>query len=237
MAFSPDNIETAKKTVLSDYLDDDGTFTDQTSCLTNGDTATSCEELNGEAEAHRVEVNLPKTAWSAFTLRVHCNSVMTSGNVALLAYTDSNSVTATAKNVVAAATAYFDLTGDASFMAELGDVGGGNWAVRVVTDDGQSTKYKVCEYEFEPTWVTAALTGYTYDNDGVALGSQVVQAFKVISTGPLVLANTPFDTDTSNAVTGAYSLDLYAADWVLIAFDAGSPNKMDISEIITHTIP
>lgn len=237
MAFSILGIESVKKTVLIDYLDDDGALTDQTAGMTNGDYITSVEELNGEAEGHRVEVNIPKTAWSAFTLRCYVNQIMTAGDIAMLAYTDSNSVTASNKDVLAAAAPYWDFVADAAFMAQLGDVGGGNWAIRVVADDGQATKSKMAEYEFDPTWVTAALNGFTYDVDGVALGSQVVQAYRVISTGPLVLADEPFDTDTSNAVTGAYTLDLYAEDWVLIAFDAGSPNKMDISEIITHTIP
>jgi hypothetical protein len=160
---------------------------------------------------------------------------MTAGNMAMLAYTDSNSVTDTEKVVVAAAEPSQDHAGDVNFMATVQAVGAG-FAVRIVADDGEGTKPKVAEYEFDPVWNTALLEGFTYDNDGVALGSQVVQAYRVISTGPLVLAATPFASDTSHAVTGAYSLDLYAADWVLIAFDAGSPNKMDISEIITHTV-
>jgi hypothetical protein len=119
----------------------------------------------------------------------------------------------------------------------LGDAdGSGNFAVRFAIADGEATKPKASEIEYEITFDTAPLAGFTYDHDGVALGSQVVQAYKVISTGPLELQHPPFASDTSNAVTGAYSLDLYAEDWVLIAFDAGSPNKMDISEIITHTV-
>lgn len=237
MAFETTFIQTVDVVSLSGRDSDDGALTDKTGCFTDGDTETNCEELTAGSEGLRVHFNIPKSAVGTLTMRFWDDGAMDGGNWSCIPYIDSNSVSTTNEIVEALViNANTDFVLDASFMTDLGDAGDGNFAVRFVNANGSSPKPKASEVEYELVFNTAALNGFTYDNDGVALGSQVVQAYQVISTGPLVLAPEPFDSDTSNAVTGAYSLDLYANDWVLIAFDAGSPNKMDISQIITHTV-
>ncbi len=238
MAFDHTGIELVEVVVLSNRTADDGNLTDKTACFTDGNTEEQCEELTAGTEGLRVQFNIPIDAISALTIRFWDDGAMDDGYMSVIPYTDINSVddtNAIEEDMLVGGLTDFVL--DANFMGDLGDAdGAGNFAIRIVAGVDLDPKPKASEVEVELTWATAELTGYTYDNDGDALGSQVVQAYKVVSTGPLVLDSPPFDSDTSDAVTGAYSLDLFAADWILISFDAGSPDKMDISEIITHTV-
>ena len=237
MAFVTTEIASVELVALTNRTADDGALTDKTSCLTDGNTETNCEELTAGTEGLRIQFSIPNSAVATMTIKFWDQDAMDTGNVSVIPYTDANSVDDSNEVVTALVKgADCDFVLDASFRGDLGVLGDGTFAIRFVAADGSSAKPKAAEVEYEMTWNTAPLSGYTYDNGGSVLGSQVVQAYGVISTGPLVLTDDPFDSDTSNAVTGVYSLDLYAGDWILIAFDAGSPNKMDISEIITHTV-
>lgn len=238
MAFENTQMTLVEVVSLSNRTADDGALTDETGCFTDNDVGTSCEELTAGTEGLRVQFGIPGNAVTALTIRFWDDGAMDEGFMSVIPYIDTNSVDDTndieAELVVGG---FCDFILDANFLNDLGDADGlGNFAIRIVAADGSSPKPKASEVEYEITWNTGVKNGFTYDNNGEVLGSQVVQAYKVVSTGPLVLAdNLPFDSDTSNAETGAYSLDLYAGDWILIAFDAGSPNKMDISEIISHS--
>jgi hypothetical protein len=237
MAFDNIMIDTVKLVILTNRTSDDGTLTPRT-CFIDGDVNTNCEEMTAGTEGLRIQLNVPKTAFTAMTVKFWDAGYMDAGDMSVMPYTDINSVDDThdvSETLISGEDIDFPLTQD--FFDDMGDAdGAGNVAIRCVSADGSSPKPKGAEIEIEMTWNTAPLTGFTYDNDGAALGDQVVQAYKVVSTGPLVLADEPFATDTSHSSTGAYSLDLYAEDWILIAFDAGSPDKMDISEIITHSV-
>lgn len=238
MAFESTLISTVEVVDLTSRDADDGTLEDKTACFTNGDTETNCEELNPGTEGLRVQFEIPKTAWTALTMRFWDDGAMDGGDWACIPYTDANSVDVNDEIVEAlVVNANTDFVLDAAFKADLGDAdGAGNFAVRFAIADASIAKPKASEVQYEITFNTAPLSGSTFDDSGDVLGSKIVQAYKVESTNPLVLAPTPFDSDTSNAVTGEYSLDLYMADWVLIFFDDATPDIMDISEIISHTV-
>jgi len=234
MAFGTFAIDTVEVVTLTNRSSDDGALIDKTGCFTDGDTETSCEELTPDTEGLRVHFSVPKSVVTSLTMRFWDDGAMDGGDWSCMPYTDANSVSTTNEVVEALViNANTDFVLDAAFMADLGDAGGGNFAVRFAIANGSSAKPKASEVEYELVFDTTAVTGFTFDDDGVALGSIVVQAYRVLTASPLELACDPYDTDTSNAVTGAYTLNLFASDWVLIAFDAGTPDKMDISERIT----
>jgi len=239
MAFENTQIALVEIVDLANRTADDGGLEDMTACFTNSDTETSCEELTAGTEGLRVQFDIPISAVTALTIRFWDDGAMDAGFMSVIPYSDVNSVDDTNEiEVDLNVGGETDFVLDANFMGDLGDAdGAGNFAIRIVAGVALDPKPKASEVEYEITWNTAPYERVTYDNDGEILGSQIVQAYKVVSTNPLVKAATPFDSDTSNAVTGEFSLDLYAGDWVLIAFDDANPDKMDISDIITHTVP
>jgi hypothetical protein len=234
MAFGSAAIQTVDVVALTARDSDDGALTDKTGCFTDGDTETNCEELTPGTEGLRVHFDVPASVITSLTMRFWDDGAMDGGDWSCMPYTDANSVSTTNEVVEAlVVNANTDFVCDAAFLADLGDAGDGNFAVRFAIANGSSAKPKASEVEYELVFDTTAVNGFTFDVDGDPLGSIVVQAFRVITASPLELACDPYDIDTSNAVTGAYTLNLFASDWVLIAFDAGSPDKMDISERIT----
>jgi hypothetical protein len=214
---------------------DDGALDDLTGCFTDGDVDTSCEELTAGSEGLRCQFSIPRSIVASLTMRFWDDGAMDAGDWACMPYIDSNSVSTTNEIVEALVVGgSTDFVLDAAFLDDLGDAdGSGNFAVRFAIASGSSAKPKASEIEYEIAHDTTAVNGFTFDVNGDALGSMVVQAYRVVTASPLDLESEPFDTDTSNGVTGAYTLNLYASDWVLISFDAGSPDKMDISERIT----
>jgi hypothetical protein len=238
MAFETTQIALVEVVDLSNRTADDGNLEDMTGCFTDGIYGTSCEELTAGSEGLRVQFAIPISAVIALTIRFWDDGAMDAGFMSVIPYSDVNSVDDTNEiEVDLNVGGETDFVLDGDFLGDLGDAdGAGNFAIRIVAGVALDPKPKAAEVEYEMTWNTAPYTRVTYDNDGEILGSKIVQAYSVISTNPLVLADAPFDTDTSNAVTGEFTLDLYAADWVLIAFDDASPDKMDISDIITHTV-
>ena len=235
MAFVSTNLSLVEVVTLTNRSSDDGALDDKTGCFTDGDTETSCQELAVGTEGLRCQFNIPASVVASLTMRFWDDGAMDGGNWSCMPYTDANSVSTTNEIVTAlVVNGSCDHVLDAAFMADLGDAdGSGNFAVRFAIANGSSAKPKASEVQYEIVYDTTAVTGFTFDDDGVALGSILVQAYRVITASPLELACDPFDTDTSNAVTGAYTLNLFGGDWVLIAFDAGTPDKMDISERIT----
>jgi len=234
MAFGTYAIQTVDVVELTARDSDDGALTDRTGCFTDGDTETSCEELTAGTEGLRVHFSVPASVISTLTVRFWDDGAMDGGDWACMPYTDANSVSTTNEIVEAlVVNANTDFVLDAAFIADLGDAGDGNFAIRFAIADSSIAKPKASEVEYELLFDTTAVNGFTFDVDGNPLGSMVVQAFRVLATSPLELSCDPFDTDTSHAVTGAYTLNLFASDWVLISFDAGAPDKMDISERIT----
>jgi hypothetical protein len=235
MAFESTQLKLVEVVALTARDSDDGALTDKTGCFTDGDTETNCEELNPGTEGLRVQFGIPKSVVASLTMKFWDDGAMDGGDWACIPYTDVNSVSTTNEIVSALViNADTDFVLDAAFMDDLGDAdGSGNFAVRFAIADASSAKPKASEVQYEIVYDTTAVNGFTFDVDGDPLGSIVVQAFRVLNSSPLELECEPFDTDTSNAVTGAYTLNLYASDWVLIGFDAGTPDKMDISERIT----
>ena len=238
MAYENAQIAKVERVILSNRSADDGALTDKTGCFTDLDTETSCEELTAGTEGLRVQFNIPISAVTAMTIRFWDDGAMDEGIMSVIPYSDTNSVNTTNEiESVLIVGEETDFILDANFMGDCGDGDGeGNFAIRIVAANGSSPKPKASEVEYEMTWNTTEVTGFTMDDAGDPLGNTVVQAYKVVSTGPLVISDAPFDSDTSNAVTGAYALNLYTADWILIGFVAGSPDKMDITERITVVV-
>jgi hypothetical protein len=235
MAFVSTNISRVDVVALTARDSDDGALTDKTGCFTDGDTEKNCEELTAGSEGLRVQFNIPISVVISITMKFWDQGAMDTGDWACMPYTDANSVSTTNEIVEALVDdADTDFVLDSAFMDDLGDAdGSGNFAVRFAIAAASIAKPKASEVQYEIVYDTTAVNGFTFDVDGDPLGSIVVQAFRVTTASPLELECEPFDMDTSNAVTGAYTLNLFASDWVLIAFDAGTPDKMDISERIT----
>ena len=234
MAYSVDDISKVESWTASGYDQDDIALDiDVTGCMINGTESEDCDEWKEGTINCKVELDVPPVCISSLKVRFYFNSVMSAGDNALLPYIDANSVSPINQVVMdyTIPGQWIEHICSAEFIAQLADIGGKCY-VRLSASGGVA-KSKIGEVQADVGWVTTEVAGVTRDNAGDPLGSIVVQAYKVESVDPLVIVGSPFDSDTSDTVTGAYSLDLYAGDWILIFFKAGSPDIMDISERIT----
>ncbi len=134
-------------------------------CLTDDNTTSSCLKPGKggvDGDALRVEyTDLAGVAVNdtiSFVLR---NIHQIDDGVEIQAYTDSNSVTATAKLVNSApigvnSTQTFTLT--QAFIDELGDVGGGNFAVRFQPQAQEAGDVQVAEVDADLTEAAGGLS-------------------------------------------------------------------------------
>ena len=151
MAFETTNISNVSNVTISGRDGDDGALLDLTTCMTNGDTETSCDEIKNGSEGLRIQFDIPSTGVTALTIRFWDDGAMTVGDYACMPYTDTNSVSTTNEIVTALVKDSFcDFVLDAAFLADLGDAdGSGNFAVRLAIANGSSAKPKASEVEYE----------------------------------------------------------------------------------------
>jgi len=236
MAYGIDWIDAVLAMATSTYSSDDiSQDADVTDCMTNGTTGEDCDEWKEGTICGKVIIDVDPSVITSLSVRFYLNSIMTAGDNELLPYTDSNSVSTTyeVNGDYTSAGVWVEHVCSANFISELGDIGGGQCAVRLGSNDG--AKSKIGEVNIDIGIPHDDVIGVTYDYQKNILGSTYVSAYKVLSTNPLVFASSPYDSTVSHGTTGAYTLSLYAGDWILIFFNAGSPDVMDISERITVT--
>lgn len=214
MGYSTEYVSKVESWTATDYDQDDLALdVDVTSCMTNGTPSEECDEwkegvLNVKVE---IDIGVPPSAITSLKVRFYFTSFMTAGNMALLPYTDLNSVS----NINEVVKAY-DTPGQwiehicsPEFIAQLGDVGG-KCCVRLASGEGGVSgiaKPKLGEVEIDVEYQTYPLSGVTKDKDGTILGSCQVALFRVLSEGPPKTYKF-VESKTSDAVTGAYSFDV-----------------------------
>ena len=149
---------------LTGDLADDGTLHDHLTAATDGDTTTGFAKAGkggSDGDAHRVEIeDLADLAvgdtTSFFLAAVH----QIDDGIEIQAYTDSNSVTATAKIIISApiSTGENIFTYTQAFIDELGDVGSGNFAIRFQPQAQEAGDVNVaeCEIDISPPAAAAA---------------------------------------------------------------------------------
>lgn len=221
-------------TAASEYADDGVLDVDNTICMKNGDTGSSCDEFKEGVLNCRVEIHIPPAAVSALTVRFYCSEAMTTGDQELLPYIDANSVSPTNAVSQFYGTGWIEHAVDASFLAELADLGD-KFAVRLASPN--SAKSKLSEVEIDITYTPDYLTGITKDKNGAVLVSCKVSIFKVISEGPpetyLFL-----ESKISDGATGAYSFNVWAGNkYMVYAEKDDSPHVFDASDNVLEADP
>jgi hypothetical protein len=159
-------------------------------------------------------------------------------------YIDNNSTTATGRVDLGTISGGgdFDVTLDDAFLDELGDVGGGAFAVRVHTNSNGSTKIKCAETSFtvvEETHAVSPLPVVKDDGGTVISGCEYI-LYKVLSTDPMVIAETPKHSGTTNGSGEIASLELPVGDWVILWRDHHATEAsaaVDMSHVFTVTAP
>lgn len=150
-ARDPDLIQAIE---LGVWTDDDGTVqATLTACLTDDNITTGCNSGNvskvgkggsPHGDCTRLEFNDGKADLAnGDTIDADITTNHQIATMALLAYTDANTVTTTNKVTTTWGTGNRVLTMTAAFIGELGDLGSGKFAVRIVEDGGLSGD---CQY-------------------------------------------------------------------------------------------
>lgn len=237
MAYGLTDIGAVESWTATNYSSDDITLDiDVTSCMTNGTDSQDCDEWKEGTINCRVEINVPPSAITALSVRFYLNSIMTAGDNTLLPYTDANSVSTTNEvtSDYSSAGQWVEHVTDASFIAELGDLGD-KCAVRLSSNDG--AKSKLGEVNIDITYTQPDLTGITKNVDGSVLGSCEVALFKVISAGPPATYEYISST-TSNASTGAYSFSVWSGQsYMVYSIKEDSPHVFDATDNVLVANP
>ena len=241
MAYSTDHITKVEAWTAADYDADDLVLdADVTTCMTNATTGEDCDEWKEGILNGRIEIDIPPSAVTALKVRFYFNSVMTAGDNALLPYTDANSVSITNEVIKDYTTPgqWIEHVVDASFLAELGDLGN-KFAVRLASGElgtSGSAKSKLGEVEIDITFTQPVLTGITKDKDGVALGSCECAIFQRTEASPNTyewIAST-----TSHVTTGAYSFDVWGGNYYMVyASKDDSPHVFDATDHVLEADP
>jgi len=229
MAYSVDDIGAVESWICaSEYADDGSLDITVTACMTNGVTNQDCDEYKEGTINCRVEIEIPPSAITNLDVQFYAEETMTTGTQTLVPYTDENSVSATNKvDADYSSTGWKQHETDASFLAELGDLGD-KCAVRLCATG--SAKTKISEVNIDITYTQQTLSGVTKDKDGTALGSCEVALFKVISEGPPATYEYIAST-TSHATTGAYSFDVWSGQkYFVYSIKEDSPHVFDATD-------
>lgn len=144
-------VDLAQDVALTSWTATDGTLTNITTCMTDGNFATNCGGLISPTNGLRVGINLDPAIIAGFrlVLRLGLGMGTVAGNLAMLAYNSSTTVTTTAKVVVnATGTGSYSFVAPQAFVDELADLGGGSFAVRIVPDLGGSARVNKREGEY-----------------------------------------------------------------------------------------
>ena len=137
---NPDSVSSGDDAVAWDG--DDAYATDITSCMTNGNTGPSCEDVTADANYVKFYWETGRSYLAAGdTIRVYYKND-DGNNHALLAYTDANSVTTTDRLVIStekAAGQWAAVVLTKDFIDSLGQLhSGDDWAVRLTDDNGDN---------------------------------------------------------------------------------------------------
>jgi hypothetical protein len=219
---------------------DDGTLFDRTGCFTDGSNATSCLEIK-ILQGAKMEIPIAPGAidqGETMDVRIGVESIMSAGTLDLIPYTDSNSVddTDAVTSASIGAGGDFDVSLTGAFVDALGDVGGKSY-IRVIPN-GSGAKIKTAELSFdisEETFAVSPLPVFK-DDGGTVINGGEYQIFKVESEDPMVLAEAPRETGTTNASGQIAGLALPVGDWVILWRDHNateSNSKVDMSHVFT----
>jgi hypothetical protein len=223
------DIDQGEEVALATETGDDGALVDITACLTDDTSATSCVEVKA-GQGLRIEVFLdPATLDPAgtHTLRLGINQAMTTGTLRIAPYSDVDSIDDTNGITTAAILGAGDVDTvlDAAFIADLADLGGGRFAIRVF-ENGSLAKIKVGEADVEFEQILYTVAGVTRDRKTDPLGSVEYQIYRRMSITPEVLALVA--SGVSNASTGAHSDDIPRASYRIVTIKDVEPQVMDI---------
>ncbi len=160
-------VNQADSVILTSWTSSDGTLSDFTTCMTDGDFGTNCERVSNLL-GWRFEIDLDPTTINGFTLRYEVGDIggmENPGDWAMLAYDSSSTVVTTAKVVVnIAAAGSFDFVAPQAFIDELADIGAGVFAVRLAPDLNGAGINRGREAEFFDIQKTMAIA-FTADAD------------------------------------------------------------------------
>lgn len=237
MAFTVDDIFAVEaQTAASKYADDTGLDLDSTTCMTNGTVGEDCDEFKEGTINCKVIIDIDPASILTMSARWYLNSVMQAGDNACLPYTDSNSVDNTNENVQA-----YDSAGQwiehnslgSAFIAQLGDIGGGQCAIRLAaTNTGSgNAKSKIGEVNLDITIYTFTLAGVTRDNDESALVSCEYRIYKRTGLAPETWSESV--VGTSNGSTGVFTEEVGRATYRIVAIKDVTPQVMDIGPPMT----
>lgn len=228
MTYGVEGIDAVESwTASSEYADDLALDIDVTACMLNGvTTGTSCDEWKEGVLNCKVVIDYPPGSILTLSVRFWCDEAMTTGDQALVPYTDSDSVSSTNAVVETYDTSdvWVEHVCDAAFIAELGDVGGGKCGVRLAAT--ALAKTKLAEVNIDITVYTFTLAGVTYDLDEVALGSVEYNVFRRSSMAPETWVLKA--SGTSHATTGAYSEELSIGTYRVIGVKDVEPQVFDL---------
>ena len=227
MAYTVDGIDKVEAWTAASYAADDGALdADVTACMTNGTTAEDCDEWKEGILNGRIEIDADPASITSLSIRFYLNSIMTAGSNYVLAYTDVNSVTTTGGNNqdYSSAGQWVEHVLSGTFLAQLGDVGGGKTAVRFASNDG--AKSKLGEVNIDIAVYSFTLAGITRDKDESALVSCEYMIYKRTGLAPETWTLTA--TGTSSGSTGAFSEEVGRATYRIVTLKDQTPQVMDI---------
>ena len=213
-------------TCASEYADDGSLDVDITSCMTNGTNGEDCDELKEGTINCKVFIEYAPASILTLSVRFYFNSVMTAGDNDLVPYTDANSVSSTNKVTGDYTTPgqWIEHDCSAAFIAELGELGGGQCAVRLASPAG--AKSKIGEVNIDITLYTFTLEGITRDAAGDALVSCEYNVFARSGMAPETWALA--ESGTSNGSTGAYAEEVGIGTYRVVSVKDVEPQVMDI---------
>lgn len=220
-------------TALAYDNDDIALDADSTACMTNGTAAEDCDEWKEGVLNLRLQMNMgvPVSALSTFKAKFYFNSLMTLGSNAMLPYTDSNSVSTTNEVIQIYDTpgSWIEHVASDAFIAELGDLGGNDWAVRLSANDG-AAKSKLGEVEVDLTFETVPISGVTMDKDGGTLGSCTVVLFNQ-SAGNY----SQTEKKISDPTTGSFAFDVGSGvSHMIYSIKEDSPHIFDATDNVVE---
>lgn len=238
------SIDQGDQVTLATETGDDGTLADKTACLTDDSSATSCIEIKAGVGC-RVEINIAPASIDQTgdqTIRIGVESIMTAGTLRIAPYSDANTIVNTNGVTTTSISAGGDVDTVVSdaFLDDLGDLGG-KCAIRIFENaSGGKIKTGEVDHDFlELGYAISPLPVFT-DDGGTVINAGEYQVFKVSSTNPMVLAETPRETGTTNASGQIAGLELPVGDWCILWRDHNATEAsaaVDMSHIFTVTAP
>ena len=222
MAYGLTGIDSVEAWVCaSEYADDGSLDADVSACMLNGTNGEDCDEWKEGTLNGKVILDLDPASIISLSVRFYFNSVMTAGDNDLVPYTDANSVSSTNAITKDYTTpgAWVEHVCTGAFIAELGDIGGGQCAVRLCSPGGAKTK--VGEVNIDYTIYTLTLAGITRDAAGDALVSCEYQIFKRTGLAPETWSLV--ESGISNGSTGAYTHERGRATYRVVSLKDVEP--------------